>query len=81
MKLYSTLNMTLNVIYFDNNLLSKFSLHILCFRLFDLLFSLRWDCVVSLQDNSSAIVDHIFSSNALVNPAIPVYHLRDLIKR
>ncbi|XP_067230057.1 serine/threonine-protein kinase Kist isoform X1 [Chanodichthys erythropterus] len=32
------------------------------------------------KDNSSAIVDHIFSSNALVNPAIPVYHLRDLIK-
>ncbi len=36
---------------------------------------------VSLQDNSSAIVDHIFSSNAVVYPAIPVFHLRDLIKR
>ncbi|XP_051986898.1 serine/threonine-protein kinase Kist-like [Xyrauchen texanus] len=32
------------------------------------------------KDNSSAIVDQIFSSNALVYPAIPVYHLRDLIK-
>ncbi|XP_056606852.1 serine/threonine-protein kinase Kist [Triplophysa dalaica] len=32
------------------------------------------------KDNSFAIVDHIFSSNALVYPAIPVYHLRDLIK-
>ncbi|KAI2663633.1 Serine/threonine-protein kinase Kist [Labeo rohita] len=32
------------------------------------------------KDNSSAIVDHIFSSNALVYPAIPVFHLRDLIK-
>lgn len=32
------------------------------------------------KDNSSAIVDHIFSSNASVYPAIPVYHLRDLIK-
>ncbi|XP_059426903.1 serine/threonine-protein kinase Kist-like isoform X2 [Carassius carassius] len=32
------------------------------------------------KDNSSAIVDHIFSSNAVVYPAIPVFHLRDLIK-
>lgn len=32
------------------------------------------------KDNSSTIVDHIFSSNALVYPAIPVFHLRDLIK-
>uniref|UniRef100_A0A672MWT9 Serine/threonine-protein kinase Kist-like n=1 Tax=Sinocyclocheilus grahami TaxID=75366 RepID=A0A672MWT9_SINGR len=32
------------------------------------------------KDNSSAVVDHIFSSNALVYPAIPVFHLRDLIK-
>ncbi|TRY77653.1 hypothetical protein DNTS_005800 [Danionella cerebrum] len=32
------------------------------------------------KDNCSAIVDHIFSSNALVYPAIPVFHLRDLIK-
>lgn len=33
------------------------------------------------QNNSSAIVDHIFASNNLLCPAIPVYHLRDLIKR
>ncbi|XP_070764350.1 serine/threonine-protein kinase Kist isoform X2 [Enoplosus armatus] len=32
------------------------------------------------KDNSTAIVDHIFASNSLVCPAIPVYHLRDLIK-
>ncbi|XP_071375149.1 serine/threonine-protein kinase Kist [Centroberyx affinis] len=32
------------------------------------------------KDNSAAIVDHIFASNSLVCPAIPVYHLRDLIK-
>ncbi|XP_052415621.1 serine/threonine-protein kinase Kist isoform X1 [Carassius gibelio] len=32
------------------------------------------------KDNSSAVVDHIFSSNAVVYPAIPVFHLRDLIK-
>uniref|UniRef100_A0A3Q1F6T6 Serine/threonine-protein kinase Kist n=1 Tax=Acanthochromis polyacanthus TaxID=80966 RepID=A0A3Q1F6T6_9TELE len=33
------------------------------------------------KDNSAAIVDHIFASNSLACPAIPVYHLRDLIKR
>uniref|UniRef100_A0A4W5NKY3 U2AF homology motif (UHM) kinase 1 n=1 Tax=Hucho hucho TaxID=62062 RepID=A0A4W5NKY3_9TELE len=32
------------------------------------------------KDNSAAIVDHIFTSNSVVVPAIPVYHLRDLIK-
>ncbi|KAM6921795.1 serine/threonine-protein kinase Kist [Xenentodon cancila] len=32
------------------------------------------------KENSAAIVDHIFTSNSLVYPAIPVYHLRDLIK-
>uniref|UniRef100_A0A3P8UBG2 Serine/threonine-protein kinase Kist n=1 Tax=Amphiprion percula TaxID=161767 RepID=A0A3P8UBG2_AMPPE len=32
------------------------------------------------KDNSAAIVDHIFASNSLACPAIPVYHLRDLIK-
>lgn len=32
------------------------------------------------KDNCAAIVDHIFASNSLVCPAIPVYHLRDLIK-
>ncbi|XP_030582726.1 serine/threonine-protein kinase Kist [Archocentrus centrarchus] len=32
------------------------------------------------KDNSAAIVDHIFASNNLACPAIPVYHLRDLIK-
>ncbi|XP_023859280.1 serine/threonine-protein kinase Kist-like isoform X2 [Salvelinus sp. IW2-2015] len=32
------------------------------------------------KDNSAAIVDHIFASNSVVCPAIPVYHLRDLIK-
>ncbi|CAB1332058.1 unnamed protein product, partial [Coregonus sp. 'balchen'] len=31
-------------------------------------------------DNSAAIVDHIFANNSVVVPAIPVYHLRDLIK-
>ncbi|EHB12809.1 Serine/threonine-protein kinase Kist [Heterocephalus glaber] len=31
--------------------------------------------------NSSAIIDHIFASKAVVNAAIPAYHLRDLIKR
>ncbi|XP_058893624.1 serine/threonine-protein kinase Kist isoform X1 [Kogia breviceps] len=30
--------------------------------------------------NSSAIIDHIFASKAVVNAAIPAYHLRDLIK-
>ncbi|XP_072246306.1 serine/threonine-protein kinase Kist [Leuresthes tenuis] len=32
------------------------------------------------KDNSAAIVEHVFASNSLVCPAIPVYHLRDLIK-
>ncbi|XP_029002181.1 serine/threonine-protein kinase Kist isoform X2 [Betta splendens] len=32
------------------------------------------------KDNCTAIVDHIFASNSLACPAIPVYHLRDLIK-
>ncbi|KAM3620144.1 uncharacterized protein V6R79_018827 [Siganus canaliculatus] len=32
------------------------------------------------KDNSAAIIDHIFASSSLVCPAIPVYHLRDLIK-
>ncbi|XP_039695855.1 serine/threonine-protein kinase Kist [Pteropus medius] len=31
--------------------------------------------------NSSAVIDHIFASKAVVNAAIPAYHLRDLIKR
>ncbi|EHB03831.1 Serine/threonine-protein kinase Kist [Heterocephalus glaber] len=30
--------------------------------------------------NSSAIIDNIFASKAVVNAAIPAYHLRDLIK-
>lgn len=32
------------------------------------------------KDNSAAVIDQIFGSNSLMNPAIPVYHLRDLIK-
>ncbi|XP_028856901.1 serine/threonine-protein kinase Kist [Denticeps clupeoides] len=32
------------------------------------------------KDNCAAVVDQIFSSNNMVYPAIPVYHLRDLIK-
>ncbi|KAM6962638.1 serine/threonine-protein kinase Kist [Aplochiton taeniatus] len=32
------------------------------------------------KDNCAAIVDHIFSSSSSVCPAIPAYHLRDLIK-
>ncbi|KAM3875959.1 serine/threonine-protein kinase Kist isoform 1-T1 [Diretmus argenteus] len=32
------------------------------------------------KNNSTAIVDHIFANSSLVCPAIPVYHLRDLIK-
>ncbi|XP_053739690.1 serine/threonine-protein kinase Kist isoform X1 [Synchiropus splendidus] len=32
------------------------------------------------KDNSAAIVNHLFASNRLGSPAIPVYHLRDLIK-
>ncbi|KAJ3600052.1 hypothetical protein NHX12_034004 [Muraenolepis orangiensis] len=36
--------------------------------------SLEW------EENNSAVVDHIFSSKTMVWPAIPIYHLRDLIK-
>lgn len=32
------------------------------------------------KENSASIVDHLFASNSVVCPAIPVYHLRDLIK-
>ncbi|CAG01598.1 unnamed protein product, partial [Tetraodon nigroviridis] len=32
------------------------------------------------KDNSAAIIDHVFAKNMLRCPAIPVYHLRDLIK-
>ncbi|KAI1892137.1 hypothetical protein AGOR_G00150870 [Albula goreensis] len=32
------------------------------------------------KDNNSAIIDNIFASKIVVCPAIPVYHLRDLIK-
>ncbi|KAG5850643.1 serine/threonine-protein kinase Kist [Anguilla rostrata] len=32
------------------------------------------------KDNNSTIIDHIFASKIVVCPAIPVYHLRDLIK-
>lgn len=39
------------------------------------------DASPSFQANSSAIIDHIFASKAVVNAAIPAYHLRDLIKR
>ncbi|XP_032382336.1 serine/threonine-protein kinase Kist isoform X2 [Etheostoma spectabile] len=37
-------------------------------------------CSHEWKDNSTAIVDHLFASNSVVCPAIPVYHLRDLIK-
>ncbi|CDQ74215.1 unnamed protein product [Oncorhynchus mykiss] len=43
-------------------------------KLKDIVRSPKW------KDNSAAIVDHIFASNSVVCPAIPVYHLRDLIK-
>ncbi|XP_068174619.1 serine/threonine-protein kinase Kist isoform X2 [Antennarius striatus] len=43
-------------------------------KLKDTVRSQKW------KDNSAAIVDHIFASNSLACPAIPVYHLRDLIK-
>ena len=33
------------------------------------------------QENNAAIVDHIFASKTMAWPAIPIYHLRDLIKR
>ncbi|XP_011472640.1 serine/threonine-protein kinase Kist [Oryzias latipes] len=32
------------------------------------------------KDSSAAVVDQIFTSKSLLCPAIPVYHLRDLIK-
>ncbi|XP_041863191.1 serine/threonine-protein kinase Kist [Melanotaenia boesemani] len=32
------------------------------------------------KENCAAIVDHIFASSSVAYPAIPVYHLRDLIK-
>ncbi|KAG7268234.1 hypothetical protein CRUP_033883 [Coryphaenoides rupestris] len=32
------------------------------------------------EENNAAIVDHIFASKTMVWPAIPIYHLRDLIK-
>lgn len=35
----------------------------------------------AVQDSSAAVVDQIFTSKSLLCPAIPVYHLRDLIKR
>ncbi|XP_034736331.1 serine/threonine-protein kinase Kist isoform X2 [Etheostoma cragini] len=37
-------------------------------------------CSQEWKDNRTAIVDHLFASNSVVCPAIPVYHLRDLIK-
>ncbi|XP_068611987.1 serine/threonine-protein kinase Kist [Brachionichthys hirsutus] len=43
-------------------------------KLKDTVRSQKW------KDDSAAIVDHIFTSNSLACPAIPVYHLRDLIK-
>ncbi|KAF7652249.1 hypothetical protein LDENG_00099220 [Lucifuga dentata] len=43
-------------------------------KLKDTIHSQEW------KDNCAAMVDHIFASNSLVCPAIPVYHLRDLIK-
>ncbi|CAL8236334.1 unnamed protein product [Boreogadus saida] len=32
------------------------------------------------EENNAAIVDHIFASKTMAWPAIPIYHLRDLIK-
>lgn len=32
------------------------------------------------EDNSAAVIDHIFGGNSEALPAIPMYHLRDLIK-
>lgn len=43
-------------------------------KLKETVFSQEW------KNNSAAIIDHIFASNSLMCPAIPVYHLRDLIK-
>lgn len=42
---------------------------------------LHIDLCLLFKDNSAAIIDHIFASSSLASPAIPVYHLRDLIKR
>ncbi|KAM9686338.1 serine/threonine-protein kinase Kist isoform 1-T1 [Trichechus inunguis] len=47
-----------------------------CFKLIDFGLSFK----EGNQANSSAIIDHIFASKAVVNAAIPAYHLRDLIK-
>ncbi|CAM9128081.1 unnamed protein product [Lampetra planeri] len=33
------------------------------------------------KTNSSAVVEHMFASHSVVSPAIPVYHLRDMIKK
>ncbi|KAJ7986457.1 hypothetical protein DPEC_G00340090 [Dallia pectoralis] len=43
-------------------------------KLKDTVRTYEWKC------NSAAIVDHIFTGNSVMYPAIPVYHLRDLIK-
>ncbi|KAM8875113.1 serine/threonine-protein kinase Kist [Spinachia spinachia] len=43
-------------------------------KLKDTVRSQKW------KDNSAAIVDHLFANNSAACPAIPVYHLRDLIK-
>uniref|UniRef100_A0A674MYY1 Serine/threonine-protein kinase Kist n=1 Tax=Takifugu rubripes TaxID=31033 RepID=A0A674MYY1_TAKRU len=43
-------------------------------KLKDTVHSKEW------KENSAAIIDHIFASNNQRCPAIPVYHLRDLIK-
>lgn len=32
------------------------------------------------EDNNAAVIDHIFEGNSETLPAIPMYHLRDLIK-
>ncbi|KAM9385384.1 serine/threonine-protein kinase Kist isoform 2-T2 [Pholidichthys leucotaenia] len=47
-----------------------------CFKLIDFGLSFKQ----GNQDNRAAIVDHIFASSSVACPAIPVYHLRDLIK-
>uniref|UniRef100_G3NH16 Protein kinase domain-containing protein n=1 Tax=Gasterosteus aculeatus aculeatus TaxID=481459 RepID=G3NH16_GASAC len=43
-------------------------------KLKDTVRSQKW------KDNSAAIVDQLFATNSAARPAIPVYHLRDLIK-
>ncbi|XP_068445720.1 serine/threonine-protein kinase Kist isoform X2 [Clinocottus analis] len=43
-------------------------------KLKDTVRSQKW------KDSSAAIIDHLFSSNSVACPPIPVYHLRDLIK-